>query len=60
MEIFLEAGGLKHAEQASKTKRICRTTEATKDKQLTGIGKQLKDVRKQWALLRAAIQAASH
>ena len=57
--ILLEVGNLEWVKEASKAERIWRTTEASKDGQLAGMEKQLEEMRKQLALLSAAIGAAS-
>ena len=59
IEILLEAGDLERAKEASKAEGIRRTTGASKEGQLSGIQKQLEEVKKQLALLAAAMGAAS-
>ena len=59
MEILLEAGDLERAKEASKAERIWRTTVASKEGQLSGIEKQPEQVKRQLALLTAAMGAAS-
>ena len=59
MEILLQAGDLERAKEASKRERIWRPTGTSKKGQLAGIKKQLEKVRKQLALLAAAMGVAS-
>ena len=58
-EILLEAGNLEPVKEGSKAERIWRTTGASKEGPLSGIENQLEEVKKQLALLAAAMGATS-
>ena len=57
-EILLEADNLEGVKKVSKAERIWRTMGASKVGQLAGIEKQLEEIKKQLALLAAAMGAA--